>query len=39
MKRGLELTSGNMAGGNYLDLMTQVNLGSEHNYNTITART
>ena len=34
----MELTSGN-TGGNYLDLMTQANLGSENNYNTITART
>ena len=38
MKRGMELTSGN-TGGNYLDLMTQANLGSENNYNTVTART
>ena len=38
MKSGVDLTPGK-AGANYLDLMTQANLGSEHNYNTITART
>ena len=39
MKRGMELTTTGNLGGNYLDLMTQANLGSENNFNTITART